>query len=88
MAIRINEHKKKVRIGDIDGDSNIARHAWKEQHHPLWDQAAPITYEQHWFKRKFKESAIMRGTNSPISDPSVKFPELWFEVTKSEIPKA
>lgn len=72
LVKRISEHQ-------------IAEQVFEEQQHIFWHIGSPVCFEQHWLKRKFKESVYMVTSDNSISKPNVEIPKLWDELVRSEI---
>ena len=57
----------------------MADHIWNEKgnHRPLCDEVRIIDREEHWKRRRLKESAHMIGYSSLLSRPSIEMNTIW-----------
>ena len=51
-------------------------------HLPLWDEVEIIDREEHWRRRRLKESAHMLGYSDLLSRPSIEMNTIWEPVIK------
>ena len=84
LAVRVNEHQKKVKQGETTS-SKLAEHSWDNEHHFNWVEAKPLMFEDNTFKRKFKEAAMIHATKEPVSQPSIEIQPVWKPLLKQNI---
>ena len=83
LKVRLEEHRKAVVRGEIE-KSGMADHIWNEKgnHLPLWDEVRIIDREEHWKRRRLKESAHMIGCSGLLSRPSIEMTTIWEPIIK------
>ena len=83
LKVRLEEHRKAVVRGETE-KSGMADHIWnvKGNHLPLWDEVEIIDREEHWRRRRLKESAHMLGYSDLLSRPSIEMNTIWEPVIK------
>jgi hypothetical protein len=84
--VRIREHRYNLRQGLLE-KSNLAQHAYEEDHKVSWDEARVFEVERNSRYRKYKESAHMACSTNPISQASLNISPIWIPLINEEVNK-
>jgi hypothetical protein len=85
--VRLCEHKHNFKEGLLE-KSNLAQHAYEEEHKVLWDEARVLEVERNSRYRNYKESAHMACFVNPISQPSLDISPIWIPLINDEVTKS
>jgi hypothetical protein len=84
LAARLREHKQNHKEGLLE-ISKLAQHAFEEDHRVDWDEARILEIERNNRYRKYKESAHLACSTTPISQPSLDISPIWIPLISSEV---
>ena len=75
----LKEHQAATRRGEVE-KSAIAEHAWKEQHHPLWDNISILDQSKNVTSLRIKEALhiSLAGQHTLLNrDQGVNIADCW-----------
>ena len=82
---RITEHKRAVK--NADSNNGLAVHVTRTKHQIEWDEAEVICREEHWMKRKIKESLMIKANDNNLNlDAGVSIDTNLFPLPPSSSP--
>ena len=78
LDTRLSEHRRNCRNGEIH-KCGVAQHALVDDHRINWDGRMVISREQHWYRRRVKETLYIRRFENFNLDRGLNISSIWNE---------